>query len=266
MALGTAATGGDNPRSVGPRRPQYTVGAYDGAGDGYAGFSVATGYLAVMSESSDRVPVTCPSCSPEEPVVHEVLSPGGQSTVRCTDCGHVHKERIETPDEVDVDVVVSQDGESWTSTLTAAAEEHVAAGDEYVVDTEEAIQQVRVTDIEVGPAQRTESAAMGDAETIWTRVVDNVGVNLTIHPKTGDGDTEQSRSERVFVPGDFEFTVGEVESFGDLEVEIEGVQLRDEVKDDYRFEKLEKDGDTAFAKDVKRVYTRDQQSSAWSAW
>lgn len=247
-------------------RRTRAVGARDGARQGYAGFSVATGYLAAMSEPSDRVSVACPSCSPDEAVVHEVLSPGGRATVRCTDCGHVHKERIESPETVDVEVVVSQDGESWATTLTAEAEESVAVGDEFVVDTEAAIQQVRVTSIEVDLEQHDEEATMADAETVWTRVVDNVGVDLTVHPKSGDGDTEQSRSERVFVPGDFEFTVGEVESFGDLEVELEGVQLRDEVKDDYRFDKLDEDGDSAFAKDVKRVYARDKQTSAWSAW
>lgn len=219
-----------------------------------------------MSQPSDRVPVTCPSCSPAERVAHEVLADGGHSTVRCTDCDHVHKERIESPEEVDVDVVVSQDGESWATTLTAVAEETVETGDEFVVDTETAIQQVRVTSVEVDDERRAETAAMAAAETVWTRVVDNVGVNVTVHPAEGDGRHGETRSERVFVPGDYEFTVDAVETFGDLTVSVEGVQLRDEVADDYRFEKLEVPGDTAFAKDVKRVYARDEQSSAWSAW
>ncbi|MFB6126234.1 MAG: HVO_0476 family zinc finger protein [Halolamina sp.] len=219
-----------------------------------------------MSDTSDRVPVTCPSCSPHERVAHEVLAEGGQFTVRCTDCDHVHKERIEPPEEVEVDVVVSQGEESWATTYTAVAEGTVETGDEFVVDTEAAIQQVRVTSVEVGEEQRAEAAEVTEAETVWTRVVDNVGVNVTVHPAEGDGRHSETRSERVFVPGDYELTVGDVEEFGDLTAAIEGVQLRDEVADDYRFEKLEKSGDTAFAKDVKRVYARDEQRSAWSAW
>jgi hypothetical protein len=35
---------------------------------------------------------------------------------------------------------------------------------------------------------------------------------------------------------------------------------------DYRFEKLDHDGDAVFAKDTKRVYGRDVTSAAWSAW
>lgn len=219
-----------------------------------------------MSQRSERVPLPCPSCSPEEGTVHEILKPGGQTTVRCTDCGHVHKEKIERPDEVTIDVVVSQDGDSYKATLDAVADEDIEKGDEFVVETEQAIQQVRVTDIEVGPERRTESAEMSEVETAWTRVVDNVGVNVTIHPKEGDGRHEQSRSIKAFLPGDYEFTVGEVCEFGDDEFEVDSIQLRDEVADDYRHKKLDHEGDTAFGKDIKRVFGRDTTTSAWSAW
>jgi len=219
-----------------------------------------------MSEPAERLPLPCPSCSPREETAHEVLSPGGQTTVRCTECGHVHKEKIETPDEVTVDVVVSQDGDSYKATLNAVADEEIEAGDEFVVETTEAIQQVRVTSIEIGPERRTEQAEMSDVETVWSRVVDNVGVNVTIHPKEGDGRNEQSRSTKAFLPGDYEFTVGEVCEFGDDSFEVDSLQLRDDVADDYRHKKLDHEGDTAFAKDIKRVFGRDTKTSAWSAW
>jgi uncharacterized Zn finger protein len=219
-----------------------------------------------MSEPAERLPLPCPSCSPTEQTVHELLSEGGQSTVRCTECGHVHKEKIETPDEVTVDVVVSQDGDSYKTTLNAVADEAIEAGDEFVVETEQAIQQVEVTSIEIGPERRTEHADMEEVETVWTRVVDNVGVNVTIHPKEGDGRNEQSRSTKAFLPGDFEFEVGETYEFGDDEFVVDSIQLRDAVADDYRREKFDHEGDTVFAKDVKRVYGRDTKTSAWSAW
>lgn len=218
-----------------------------------------------MSQS-ERVPVTCPSCSPGERVLHEVLSAGGQSTIRCTDCGHVHKERIETATEVDVDIVVSQDGESRATATTMADDETLATGDEVVVDTPEAIQQVRVTSIQIGDERRTESASASEIETLWTRAVDNVGVAVTVHPAGGDGGREESRSERLYVPGDFEVTVGDPLDLGDVDADVEGVQLRDEVKGDYRFEKLDEPGDAAFAKDIKRIYARNRSTTAWSAW
>ena len=62
-----------------------------------------------------------------------------------------------------------------------------------------------------------------------------------------------------------EFTVGETAEFADEEFEITGIQVRGDAPE-YRFEKLDHDGDIVFAKDVKRVYGRDVTSTAWSAW
>lgn len=215
-------------------------------------------------EAGDRVRVVCPSCSPEEPIVHEVLSPGGHATVRCTDCHQIHKSRIASAEEIELSVIVSNDGESSSSRLSADADETIEVGDEFIVDTEAAIHQVRVTGIEVGPETRVDSATMDEVETVWTRVVDNVTVNVTLHPK--DGNRDQSRSISVQVPGDYEFAVGSTEEFGEEEFTIEGIHVRQEVADDYRFEKFDRHGDTVFAKDVKRLYGRDESSIAWSPW
>ncbi|ELZ74958.1 MULTISPECIES: HVO_0476 family zinc finger protein [Haloferax] len=216
-----------------------------------------------LPDAGERVPLSCPTCSPDEPTVHEVLKPGGHSTVRCTECGHVHKEKIEVPNEIDMNVVVSQDGSSVSTKVSAPAEAEIAKGEEFIVDTPEAIQLVRITGIEVGPEERTEEAQVKDVKTVWTRVVDNVAVNVTVHPK--DGKREDTRSITVNVPGDYEFVVGETESFGDEEVEIEGLVVREDAPE-YRHGKLDHPGDMVYAKDAKRVYARDQTSTAWSAW
>jgi len=217
-----------------------------------------------MSDSDvpSQVPVECPGCGEETP--HEVLKPGGHATVQCTACGHTHKVEVPEPTTVDVDVVVSQDGESYTATLDGEPEQVVETGDEFIVETEAAIQQVRVTSIELSGDRRVEESDLDHAATVWTRVVDNVAVNITVHPK--DGRRDETRSLKVYVPGDYEFTVGETVSFGDDEIEIEGVQVRDESADTYRHEKFDHDGDMVYAKDVKRVYARDTKTAAWSAW
>ncbi|RDI71455.1 HVO_0476 family zinc finger protein [Halopelagius longus] len=216
-----------------------------------------------MSTPQDRVAVACPSCSPEEPTVHEVLKPGGQATVRCTECSHVHKVRIEEEREVQRDVIVSQDQESFKTTVDAPAEETIAVGEEFIVDTEEAIMLVRITGIEVGPEQRTESAEVEDATTIWTRAVDNVSVNVTVNPK--DGKHDKTRSFKVHVPGDYEFVVGETEEFGDEKFTVKALHVREDAPE-YRHGKLDHDGDMVYAKDLNRLYGRDETSTAWSAW
>jgi uncharacterized Zn finger protein len=219
-----------------------------------------------MSERASRVAVACPSCSPGESTVHEVINPGGQATVRCTECGHTHKERLDRTREVDVDVVVSQEGESFATALRTPAESEVAVGDEFVVDTPEAIMQVRVTAVERPAGEgRVEALPAEDVGTVWTRVVDNVAVGVTLHPPDGDGRGEETRSLTVRVPGDYEFVVGAVEELADEEFTVEGVVVRENAPE-YRHRKMDHEGDVVFAKDAKRVYGRDRTTAAWSAW
>lgn len=219
-----------------------------------------------MSETvGEHVPFECPSCSTDLETVHEVLATGGGSaTVECTECGHVHKEPLEGDDSVDVDVVVSQDGDSFTASAAFDPDETVYEGDEFIVETEETIAVVRVTSIETGSEERTTRADADDVETVWTRAVGNVSVDVTVHPQ--DGDEDGSRSLTVHVPGDYEFGVGGSETFGDEEFTVTGIHVRENAVEDYKFPKLGEDGDVVFAKDVKRVYGDDESSTAWSAW
>jgi uncharacterized Zn finger protein len=217
-----------------------------------------------MNDIPERVPTPCPSCSPDLETVHEVLTDGGGTlTVRCSECSHVHKIQPDREREVTLDVVVSQGGESFTANVTAPEDETVEVGDEFILETEEVLSTVRVTSVELDGQRRVEEAPGGEIETVWTREVDNVGVNVTVHPQ--DGSRDDSRSITVHVPGDYEFEVGAVDSFGDDEFEIDAFVVRKDA-DGYRRDRFEEEGDTAFAKDIKRVYAYDEQSSAWSAW
>jgi uncharacterized Zn finger protein len=217
-----------------------------------------------MNETPDRLPATCPSCSPTAETVHEVLSDGGGSlTVRCTDCTHVHKIHPEPEREITLDVVVSQDGDSFTANVSTPADETVAVGDEFLLETEEMLARVRVTSVELDEQRRVESAPAEAVATVWTRDVDNVSVNVTIHPQ--DGSREDSRSTTVYVPGDYEFSVDAVETLGDEEFTIDAVVVRDDASG-YDRERYEMEGDTVFAKDVTRIYAFDETTTAWSAW
>jgi len=215
------------------------------------------------SELPDRIALTCPACSPAVETAHEVLSTGGgRVTVRCTECQHVHKETPPTENTTDLDVVISQDGESFTATVEAPADEELAVGEEFVAETDVAIVTVRITSLELDEG-RTESAPASDVETVWTREVENVSVNVTKHPKGGQHDATESLTLQV--PGDYEFVVGETDELGDLEFTVEGIHVRDDAVG-YDFDKLDYDGDTVVAKDVNRLYVRDETSTAWSAW
>lgn len=215
-----------------------------------------------MTDTTARVALPCPACSPDVETVHEILSSGGQATVRCTECGHVHKETIPEQRTVERDVVVSQGGESFAATTDVPADEQLAAGEEFLLETEEAILTCRITSLETDE-QRVDSARAEDIKTIWTRAVGNVSVSVTAHPK--DGEHDETRSFDLQVPGDYEFVVGETEELGDEEFTVEQILVRDDAVG-YDFEQLEHDGDTVVGKDIKRIYARDESTSAWSAW
>ncbi|WP_276254692.1 HVO_0476 family zinc finger protein [Halomontanus rarus] len=217
-----------------------------------------------MNEIPDRIPTPCPACSPELETVHETLSTGGGSiTVRCSECSHVHKIQPEREREVTLDVVVSQDDESFTANVTTPEDETLETGDEFLLETEEVLTTVRVTSLELGEQRRADEAPADEIETVWTREIDNVSVDVTIHPQ--DGKREDSRSVTIYVPGDYELEVGSVEEFGDDEFEIDAVVVRGD-STGYRRDRFEQPGDMVFAKDAKRVYAWDETSTAWSAW
>ena len=215
-----------------------------------------------MEDTTARVAAACPACSPDAETVHEVLSEGGQATVRCTECSHVHKESLPEERTVNREVVVSQDGESFATAVEVPAAETLATGEEFLVETDEAIVTARITSLELGDG-RSEQAIAEDVETIWSRAVGNVSVNVTAHPKSGEHD--ETRSFRLQVPGDYEFVVGETDELGDEEFTVEGILIRDDATG-YDHGKLDFDGDEAAAKDIKRLYVRDEATTAWSAW
>jgi len=216
-----------------------------------------------MTETAERVAAACPSCSPDVETVHELLKDGGQATVRCTECDHVHKTKIQRDTTVQRSVVVSQEGDSFTATAEPPADETLAVGEEFVLDTDEAIMTVRITSLELDTGGRVEGATAEDVDTIWTRAVGNVGVNATIHPK--DGKRDDTRSVTLQVPGDYEFTVDATDELGGEEFTVEGIYVRDDAVG-YNHDKLDHPGDSATAKDVKRLYVRDESTTAWSAW
>ena len=217
-----------------------------------------------MNDVPDRIPTPCPACSQGAETVHEVLSPGGGShTVRCGDCGHVHKIQPTADPEVTLDVVVSQDDESFATTVTTPADETITHGDEFILETAEMLATVRVTSLELDGQRRVEHAVAEDVETVWTREVDNVSVNVTIHPQ--DGSNDESRSTTAYLPGDYELTVDTVETFNDDECTIDAIVVRGDASG-YDRDRFEMAGDTVLAKDAKRVYAYDESSTAWSAW
>ena len=200
-----------------------------------------------MSEDRD-VLVDCPSCNSR--VRHEVLKSNGDATVRCGECGHVHKVHVSRDREVERRVVVSQGEDSFSTMLRVTPDEEVRVGDEFVVDCDEGVFGVEVTSIEVDSGSgtendRVESAKAEDVETAWTRVIDNVEVPVTLHRDKSEGAAE---SRSLWVPGDYLFVVGDDEQVDGVTFEVTAFIDRTS-GDRFRLE-----GDDVLAKNTKRIY------------
>ena len=210
-----------------------------------------------------HIGVPCPACSPEHERVHEVLSDGGHVTVRCQDCGHVHKTELAESSTVTIRTVVSLGEESERTSVQVPTDETLAVGEEFVAELDDGPIGARITSLETVDGERIEQADPGEIRTIWSRGVDNVALQATIHP--GDGSREGTTSETYYLPGDEELTVGEGIPHLDESVTIEGLVIREDAME-YDRRKLDSRGSSALAKDLSRVYARrdtDEWTSAW---
>ncbi len=217
-----------------------------------------------MIESGDQVGVTCPACSPNHETIHEVLSPGGQATVRCGECGHVHTSTAEdSPTVRAVRTIVSQDGESVSATMDLPDEAILEVGDRFVVDTEEAVYSVELTDIEDQSGGRHERHRAGEIETLWTRDIGNVSVNVTVNPARGGGGS--SWSARQQLPGDETVSVGDEFRIDGTVVRVTGLLLRETTTPD-GVRTLDTVGDESMAMDLERIYARPAHPVRRDPW
>lgn len=218
-----------------------------------------------MTEAGDQLAVTCPACSPGVETVHEVLSPGGQPTVRCHECGHVHATSAGwSPPSRPVRTIVSQADESIAATVDVPEGVVLERGDRFVVETDEAVYSVELTSIEDADGRRHDRLGVDRIETLWTRDIGNVSVDVTVHPPPRSG--RSSHSVRLRLPGDEELVVGDEMSVDDEPVRVVGLLLRGEAVAAGAKRKLDDRGSSAPAMDLERVYARSREADGRSAW
>lgn len=205
---------------------------------------------------SEQAATPCPACSPETPTVHTVLKPGGHATVRCRECGHVHKQRLPETGATTLAVIISQDGESLSTSIERQRDAELAVGDEFIVEAEAGVFTVETTALELADESRPQQATAADVRTVWTRAVGNVSVPVTVHPQPGTGHRQDSYSATLQLPGEYTVTVGEEETVADTTVTVEGIHRRAGEGGD---RKLDSPGAAAPAKEVERIYARDQE-------
>lgn len=187
--------------------------------------------------------VTCPSCSPDEPVLHDVLTHtrGGSgeevhvdATVKCGRCGTVHRTEVRVPKPIPVRIVVSSGGESREEEMQLFPDEEIEVG--------QSLDGIRVTSVETDRG-RVESAPASDITTVWTEETAEVDVPFSYHV----GDT--TFSDKRTMDGDDWVETGDTFRERGIRFRIDSVLTKDGEKPE-----------RARAKDVKRVYAESKRA------
>jgi len=183
----------------------------------------------------------CPSC--REEADHVLVDGSRNPVVRCTLCGHTHRQvppKEEEEEEIPVRAIVSREGESRTCSVLLGPEEPVAIGDFLAAECGEEVFGVEVTSIEAG-ARRVKRVKARHASTLWTRAIDQVVVRASVHKGWVTSPVS------VTCEGGEEFSVGESWTFGPLPFRITHLKLREG-------KVLRDKGQRAPARAIKRIY------------
>ena len=94
-------------------------------------------------------PNRCPICSPSVELDHTILHTTNDTiTLQCPSCNYVYKQRIPSPKLINCNVIVSQHEDSLSTTIPLSHNATLELGDEFIVDTDEAIFIVAITSLE----------------------------------------------------------------------------------------------------------------------
>lgn len=193
----------------------------------------------------------CPVCSQDEPIPHRILKEKPDLLIKCMQCNAVHSHSMEKMETRSIRVVVSTGDISESRRLTLDSNDIISKGDEFVVENDSTGEAnfVLVTSIESG-GKRVDSARANGIQTVWARSTDRVRAKVSVTKGW------QTESIHMDVPGDQQFTVGEIVSSGDHGFIIKKIKIKDG-----KF--LKKEGQSAQAKYIKRIFADSMERVEW---
>jgi len=138
-----------------------------------------------------------------------------ECTVKCNDCGFVHKDKLDVPKERDVPVIVSDEKNSYKTSIALAENDHLGVGSEILLEEYPII----ITSIETD-GKRVNDCAVPDIATIWAKRFDKVKMGMSINR----GPT--TTSVYFWAAPDEEFSVGDMVTVTGKDVAIIRIKTR----------------------------------------
>ncbi len=181
----------------------------------------------------------CPSCGKEND--HAILKEASDLLVQCADCGNIfHIARPQEPEVRVIRTVVSDAEISEVGSVELLEDEICGVGDLLVVEVGDEVFTVEVTGIECGDKRRNAAKAY-EISTLWTRLVDEVVVKVSVHDK------RRTIPYYIRCEGERDFVIGEIEKVEKIPFRITHIKLRNGSM-------MRKEGWKAYARKITRVY------------
>ncbi len=188
----------------------------------------------------EHTEVFCPECSEE--TLHEILSNGINMVVKCQECGNIHRlPPVPEPVVLNIKAIVSREDTSSVCRCELLEDEEVSVGDYLVAESDDGEGAgVEVMSIETGD-KRPERAVASKIDTLWTRVIDEVVVRVSVH------DGKKTIPLYLKCEGDEKFIVRDVYNVTGIRFRIHHIRLRNGFTQ-------KKEGKYEFANKIKRIY------------
>ena len=197
-----------------------------------------------MKQIPRSMQLECPDC--DEETLHKTLKGHFRGKKRlelilkCSKCGRVHEEVLETVSQIPVRMIVSRGEVSQRIATEFPADWELAVGDEFMHEEEHLL----IKGIESG-GRRVERCSVKDIQTLWTINYDVAKVKVSIN-RAG-----QTRPLELEVDLEEVFEV-------DSEIEVDGAQVT--IHSIKLKDKRIRRG-TAIARNIVRIYCTDKRPS-----
>ncbi len=182
--------------------------------------------------------IYCDSC--KEETTHVLINPS-KNLYKCEICGLASEFVPEK--KVEIRAIISTDDKSERGKIVISRSENLYKGQEIVVETGDGFKIGEITSIELKNGKRVDFSSVDEIETVWLRDVGEVKVRISLHKGAITTPYE------IFTSGEVEFRVGEV-------IPVEGRKYRITRIKLVNGGLLKKDGKTAKAKEIRRIYAR----------
>jgi len=183
--------------------------------------------------------IECPECGDE--ILHKTLKGRHEGkklklVLKCTKCGKIRNEVIESVSQVQVRMIISRHDASERTTVNFPSNWGLAVGDEFMHEDE----RLMVTGIEVKGA-RVEAAAIGEIQTLWTKNFDQARVRISVNRRG------RTHSIEIMTDPDEEFTIDSVIDVDEIPVRIHSIKTSD----------AHLRRGSALAREIVRIYCTD---------